>query len=185
MAVITDRLRGATLVDDPYPFYSRLRSEAPVWRAPGTDAFFVSTWDLVAEAVGRVQDFSNHFRHTLYSEEDGALGVLASQAGPDVFAGADPPVHTEHRRLFFPELVQKKMQQLEGYVRALADRLLDTMLTDPHADAAAQLANPLPIQVMAERVIGFRDVDVTQTQAWVFAGSRFAGGLLRQDEMAA
>jgi cytochrome P450 len=183
MAVITDRLLGATLVDDPYPFYSRLRSEAPVWRAPGTDAFFVSTWDLVAEAVARVEDFSNHFRHTLYCEDDGALGVLASQAGPDVFAGADPPVHTEHRRLFFPELVQTKMRQLEGYVRALTDGLLDTMLSGSHADAAARLANPLPIRVMAERVIGFHDVDVTQTQGWVFAGSRFAGGLLRLDEM--
>jgi len=77
------------------------------------------------------------------------------------------------------------MQQLEGYVADLVDGLLDAFLTDSHADAAARLANPVPVQVMAERVIGLRDVDVAQTQGWVFAGSRFAGGLLRLDEMAA
>lgn len=185
MTVLNDRLQGASLVDDPYPFYSTLRREAPVWRVPGTDAYFVSRWDLVAEAVTRTEDFSNHFRHTLYTEADGALGVLSSDGGgPDVFAGADPPVHSEHRKLFQGEFTQQKMLGLESYVSALTDRLLDRMLMDDRVDAAVQLANNLPMQVMAERVIGFHDVDVSQLQAWMFAGSRFAGGLSRLDEMA-
>ncbi|MEX0664376.1 MAG: cytochrome P450 [Acidimicrobiia bacterium] len=185
MAVLTERLHGASLVDDPYPFYARLRQEAPVWRLPGTNGFFVSTWNLVAEVVTRVDDFSNHFRHMLYTEDDGSLGVLASESGPDVFAGADPPVHTAHRKLFQPAFTQKKMQELETYVAGLADELLDGVVNAGRVDAAAQLANPLPIQVMAERVIGFRDVDVVETQRWMFAGSHFAGGLVRLDEMAA
>ena len=184
MVALTERLDGASLVDDPYPFYATLRRDAPVWRVPSTDAYFVSRWDLVAEAVTRTEDFSNHFRHTLFTEDDGSLGVLSSDGGPDVFAGADPPVHTEHRKLFQGEFTQKKMLALESHVAALADRLLDEMLTAGRVDAAAQLANPLPMQVMAERVIGFHDVDVAQLQAWMFAGSRFAGGLLRLDEMA-
>jgi cytochrome P450 len=185
MAALTDRLLGAALVDDPYPFYARLRSQAPVWNLPGTDAFFVSRWELVSEAVSRVEDFSNHFRHTLFTEDDGSLGVLSSAGGPDVFAGADPPVHTEHRKLFQPEFTQKKMMAIETYVTRLADELLDDVLTADHIDAASRLANPLPIQVMAERVIGFQDLDVVELQRWMCAGSRFAGGLLRLDEMAA
>ena len=181
------RLLGADLVADPYPFYERLRRDAPVWRVPGTDAFLVSTWELVTEAAGRVDDFSNHFRHTLFRDEDGAIGVIDNGEGgaPDVFAGADPPDHTLHRKVFFPELVQKKLESLEPDVAALADDLLDEFLATGSADAAAGLANPLPLRIMAERVIGFRAVDATQVQRWVFGGSRFMGGRLGMDEMAA
>jgi hypothetical protein len=125
-----DRLVGVELVEDPYPFYEQLRQVAPVWRLPQTDAFLVSSWNLVTEAAGRVEDFSNHFRHSLFSEDDGTLGVIDNCEGgaPDVFAGADPPVHTAHRKVFFPELVQTRMDRLEPGVVALADQLLDELL---------------------------------------------------------
>jgi cytochrome P450 len=180
-------LVGADIVDDPYPFYARLRGEAPVCQVAGTDVFLVSTWDLVTEAAGRVDAFSNHFRHAIYSADDGTVGLLHTGDGgaPDVFAGADPPAHTEHRKVFFPELMQKKMETLEGAVAALADDLLDELLVTDRADAAAMLANPLPMRVISELVIGFRDPDPEQIQRWVFAGSRFLGGRIRLDEMAA
>jgi cytochrome P450 len=180
---LDQRVVAADLIDDPYPFYERLRHQAPVWNLPGTNAYFVSTWELIAEAASRVDDFSNHFRHMLFSEDDGALGVLPTGSGPDVFAGADPPTHTEHRKLFFPELVQKKMQELESYVSALADHRLDDVLDTRGWDAASLLANWLPIQVVAERVIGFRDVDIAQVQHWTFAGSQFSGGCLTLGQM--
>ena len=180
-------LVSAELVDDPYPFYEQLRRDAPVWRVPGADVFFVSTWALVTEAAGRVEDFSNHFRHTLFSNEDGTLGVIdnGESGAPDVFAGADPPAHTVYRKLFFPELVQRKMERLEPDVATLADALLDELLRHPAADAAAGLAELLPLRIMAERVIGFRATDIAQTQRWVFGGSRFLGGRLGIDELAA
>jgi cytochrome P450 family 144 len=179
-------LVGPELVDDPYPFYEQLRTDAPVWRVPGTDAFFVSTWDLVTEAAGRVEDFSNHFRHALFTQEDGTLGLIdtGEDGAPDVFAGADPPDHTGHRKLFFPELVQKKMERLAPDVAALTDELVEELLGRESADAAAHLAEPLPLRIMAERVIGFRDVVIAQVQRWVFGGSRFMGGRLRLDQLA-
>ena len=182
-----DRLVGVDLVDDPYPFYDQLRREAPVWQIPGAEAFLVSTWDLVTEAASRVEDFSNHFRHTLFSNDDGTVGVMDNGEGgaPDVFAGADPPDHALHRRVFFTELVQKKMERLEPDVSSLADVLIDELLTSESAEAAAGLANPLPLRIMAERVIGFRAVDAMQVQRWVFGGSRFMGGRLGLDEVAA
>lgn len=183
---LPDRLVNVDLVDDPYPFYEQLRQEAPVWRLPQTDAFLVSSWDLVTEAAGRVEDFSNHFRHTLFSEDDGTLGVIdnGEGGGPDVFAGADPPAHTAHRKVFFPELVQTRMDRLEPDVAALADQLLDELLRRECVDAA-ELAEVLPLRIMAERVIGFRGADIAQTQRWVFGGSRLMGGRLRFDELAA
>jgi cytochrome P450 len=185
MAAIEDRLLASELQHDPYPLFARLRREAPVWRLPGENAYLVSTWNLVAEATSRVRELSNHFRYTLYSNDDGTLGVLETGAmGPDVFAGADPPAHTAQRRIFFPELVQKKIDALEPYVGALTDELLDALLSRSGGDAAVGLAHPLPMRVVAERVIGFRDPDVDQLRQWVFDGSRLVGGLLTLGQMA-
>jgi cytochrome P450 family 144 len=182
-----DRLAGSQLIEDPYPLYARLRQEAPVWQVPGTEVFFVSTWKLVAEAVARVDDFTNHFRHALFSEEDGSIGLLnfgTEGTAPDVFAGADPPAPTIHRKLFSPEFMQKKMLRLESQVSALADALLDRLLVRGRGDVTTKLANPLPMRIMAEHVIGFRDPDAGQLQQWVFAGSRLMGGRVQLGEMA-
>ena len=186
MDAIEGQLLASELQHNPYPFFARLRRDAPVWRLPGENAYLVSTWNLVAEATSRVQDFSNHFRYTLFSHDDGTLGALETGAlGPDVFAGADPPAHTAQRKIFFPELVQKKIDTLEPYVAALANELLDALLSGDGGDAALGLAHPLPIRVVAERVIGFREPDVDQIRQWVFDGSRLVGGLLTLDRMAA
>lgn len=85
-----DRVVARELWLDPYPLFSRLRRDAPVWRLPGENAFLVSTWELVTEATSRVDDFSNYFRYMLFAHDDGTLGALETgPTGPDVFAGAD------------------------------------------------------------------------------------------------
>jgi cytochrome P450 len=70
----------------------------------------------------------------LFCRDDGTLGVLETGAiGPDVFAGADPQTHTAHRKIFFPELVQKKIDALEPYVEALTNELLDALWAETDA----------------------------------------------------
>jgi cytochrome P450 len=176
---------GAEFVADPHPLFTRLRSGAPVWQVPDTPLFLVTTWHLVNEAAARVDDFSNHFRHTLFVRDDGSLGVLdnGDDGVTDVFAGADPPDHGAHRAIFFPTLVQKRLAHLEPDVLARTDALLDATLTSDRFDAATALANPLPLQVMAERVIGFSGSDPSDLQRWVLDGSRLVSGRLRLDEM--
>lgn len=182
---IDDGLAVVTLWRDPSRVYERLRREAPVWRLPVQNAFLVSTWAAIAEATARVEDFSNHFRYVLFRNEDGTLGTLeVGPTGPDVFAGEDPPLHTTHRRIFFGDLVQRRIDALEPYVRTLADGLIDDLLASDQSDAAATLAHPLPMRVVAERVIGFREPDLDQLRRWTLEGSRLTGGLLTLEEMA-
>jgi cytochrome P450 len=178
---------GAEFVADPHPLFTRLRRDAPVWQVPDTPLFLVTTWHLVNEAAARVDDFSNRFRHTLYLQDDGSLGVVdnGDDGATDVFAGTDPPDHGAHRAIFFPELVQKRLAHLEPDVLARADALLDATLDAPSFDVAASLANPLPLQVMSDRVIGFSGADPADLKRWVLDGSRLVSGRLRLDEMAA
>jgi cytochrome P450 len=182
---MTDVL-GAAFVADPHPLFAQLRRDAPVWQVGDSPLFLVTTWHLVNEAAARVDDFSNHFRHTLFVQDDGSLGVLdnGDDGAIDVFAGEDPPDHGAHRAIFFPQLVHKRLAHLEPDVRARTDALLDAALAADGFDVARSLANPLPLQLMAERVLGFRDVDPSDLQRWVLDGSRLVSGRLRLDEMA-
>jgi cytochrome P450 len=184
---VTDRrVRTADLWTDPYPTFATLRRHAPVSRLGDDPPYLVSTWALVADAVGRVQDFSNHFRYSLFDRGDGTLAAIdTGGAGPDVFAGADPPVHSEHRRIFSPSFAPREVQALEPYVARLAHELLDVLLLERRCDAAEGLCHPLPTRVVAERVIGFRDADTTTLRQWIAAGSRLAGGMLTIEELAA
>jgi cytochrome P450 len=184
--MIDGGLPVAALWPDPHPTFATLRQGAPIWQLGDDPVYLVSTWALVSEAVARVQDFSNHFRYSLFTRGDGTLGALgAGGAGPDVFAGADPPVHAAHRRIFAPLLATREVDALEPYVARLADELLDALFVDEHCDAAVALCHPLPTRVVAERVIGFRDPDTATLRGWVAAGSRLGGAMLTLDEMAA
>ena len=57
------------IIDDPYPFYGQLRAQAPVWEIPGTGLYTVSTFELLTEATGRVEDFSSNLRVLLYRDD--------------------------------------------------------------------------------------------------------------------
>ena len=179
------RLSTADLWRDPFPLFARLRANDPVWRM-ADDVFLVSTWDLVAEAVSRVQDVSNHFGYTLFTRDDGTLGALQTgMLGPDVFAGADPPVHGPQRKIFLAELTQSRIDPLEAWVRGITDEALDPLVAAGAGDAARCLAHVIPMRVMVERVIGYADPSLDQVRRWTFDGSRLAGGLMTLDQMGA
>ena len=81
------------VIDDPYPFYRRLREQAPVWEVPGTGVFTVATFDLLAEATRRVEDFSSKLNTLLYRGDTGLPCPLpfgdAERTGIDPDNGVD------------------------------------------------------------------------------------------------
>src|SRR5580698_8277304 len=55
------------ILNDPYPYFERLRSEAPVFRDPKTGIVSVSTFDLIMEVNRQPGVFSNSFGEVLRS----------------------------------------------------------------------------------------------------------------------
>ncbi len=145
------------VIDDPYPLYRRLRTEAPVWEVPGTGIFTVSTFALLTEAVSRVEDFSSNMTCLLYRDDSGLPGRLTFGGGAEgqVLATADPPVHPVHRNAVFPELVAKRMRELEPDVVALADEVVTSALEQGDVEFMTAIGNLVPITVIS-RLIGFR-----------------------------
>ena len=181
----------AATIQDPVPFHAWLREHAPVYRVPGTTFHLVATWDLVVDAVARIDDFSSNLDVLLYTDDDGrpaSFDVAALGANVQTLATADPPAHTRHRRAVFPSLVERKMREVEGYARAVAADLAVAAASARRVDATRALADPLPMTVLAD-VLGLRPDDATLDDllAWAFDGAELLAGtgtLARMAELA-
>jgi len=173
-------LLDPTTIQDPAPFRAWLRAHEPVHRVGHTALHLVTTWDLVVEALGRVDDFSSNLEALLYTGDDGEpalFDMTALGANIQTLATADPPAHTLHRRAVFPSLMERKMREVEGYARAVAADLAERAVTAGRVDATTGLADPLPMTVLAD-LLGLRMevVDVDDLLAWAFDGTELLAG---------
>jgi cytochrome P450 len=178
-------LLDPTVIEDPYPFYRRLREEAPVWRVPGTDIFVVTSFALLVEAAARVEDFSSNMNFLLYRDDRGLPCRLSfGETGSYVLATADPPDHKIHREAVFSELVAKRMASLEPEIADVATRCVNKAVEDRKIDFMAAVANVVPITLVSS-LIGFRGSDLDELLRNAFDGTSLVGGRLTLPELEA
>jgi cytochrome P450 len=176
-------LLDPAVIDDPYPFYRRLREEAPVWRVPGTDVFVVTSFALLVEAAGRVEDFSSRMNFLLYRDDRGLPCRWSfGDTGSYVLATADPPDHKIHREAVFPELVAKRMAALEPEIADVAARCINDVVDAGRVDFMAAAANVVPITLVSS-LIGFRGSDLGELLRNAFDGTALVGGRLTLSEL--
>jgi cytochrome P450 len=176
-------LLDSETLNDPYSFYRRLREHAPVWRVPGTDVFVVSTFELLVEASGRVGDFSSAMKCLLYRDDTGLPGRFTfGDDGGQVLATADPPLHEVHRRAVFPELVTKRMEELDPEIRDLAEGLVARSLQTGTIEFMDRIGNVVPI-TMISRLIGFRESNLDDLWRSAVHMTRLVGSTLTFDEL--
>jgi cytochrome P450 len=171
------------VIEDPYPFYRELHRHAPVWQVPGTEVFAVSSFALLAEAAGRVQDFSSNMRCLLYRDEQGLPNRLPfGDSGIQTLATADPPLHTVHKRTVFPEFVGKRMALLEPEIAELATRCIERALDNRNVDFMTAIGNLIPI-TMISRLIGFRNSDLDRLLQAAFDSTSLLGSRLSLQQL--
>jgi len=143
-------------LQNPHPFYARLRSEAPVIRDPKTGIIFVNTYDLVKEVCAKPKVFSNKFGEQLKSgaatEQDPEEVAIQEQGWiiKDTMLTADPPEHTRYRKLCMKAFSYKRVLQMGEYVADLVHQLLDELPTSGALEFKSGFANKLPMFVIAD-----------------------------------
>ncbi len=181
--IVGTRLLAPDVIDDPYLFYRQLRAQAPVWEVPGTALFTVSTFELVAEATGRVEDFSSNICWLLYRDDAGLPCRLPfGDAGAQALATADPPMHALHRKTVFPELVAKRMAELEPDIVNIVDECVTRALGQGTVEFMTAIGNVLPI-TMISRLVGFHDSNMDQLLHAAFDSTAMLGSTLSYDEL--
>jgi cytochrome P450 len=176
-----------SIVDDPYPFYARLRETAPVWQVPGTRTFFVAPWELVAEAVARVDDFSSNLTAVLIAGDDGdATEFDMTPLGPaiNVLATGDDPDHAAQRKLVAPHFTAGHLAVLEAGLDAVMDALWadGVARSEGRVEWMSAVGDRLPMTLVA-RVIGLPDEDVAQLISLGYESTDLLSGLLSLADM--
>lgn len=181
-----------SIMDDPYHFYDQLRSTSPVWKASHEDIYVVTSFDLLAEAARRIDDFSSVIRAFLYKGDDDVLARLPVDLGSPTLAVADPPTHTQHKQLIFPKFVSKRMMQIEDELTAYAEACIDRTIELGSFDFMSEIGLAVPIRAIA-MLIGFVDrndallsktaLDLEEITSCTKTMAEMAQAQLNQDEI--
>ena len=128
---------------DPFPLFARLRSEAPVARNDTLGLWIVSRH---AEVVAVSRD-----PETFCSGK----GIMTFEIGseyptPPTMMHTDPPAHTRYRALVQPGFRPTFMRALENGIRDRTRALVDRIEPGVPIDVVAELAVPLPLQVISD-----------------------------------
>ncbi len=152
--------------EDPYPYYKRLRDEAPLYRNE----------ELKFWALSRHRDVLQGFRNsTTLSNRDG-VSLDPVSRGPHAsktmsFLAMDDPAHLRLRTLVSKGFTPRRIRELEPRVTEIAMRHLNTMLekasSDPSGtvDYVDEFAGKLPMDVISE-LMGVPEPDRVQVRAW-------------------
>lgn len=170
------------ILQDPYPYFARLREEAPVFRDPKTGIVSVSTYDLIYKVNSQPRIFSNDFGAQLRSGSTGDIDAdemeILKGGVPVVntMLTADPPVHTRYRKLAMKAFTYKRVEGMAEYVAQVANGLADRIADKGHCEFKSEFANHLPMIVIADS-LGVPRVDMDRFRQWSNAFVDQLGGV--------
>jgi cytochrome P450 len=130
-------------IANPYPHYGALLAKPPqLVRVGAHPAVLVARY---ADAVAVLHDHE-HFR----SESPWSPNNQGPFAGSFDILGSDPPRHTRLRRIISRAFTPRRVRDLEPRIREFARASLDTAARKGEFDIMSELANVVPVQVIAE-----------------------------------
>lgn len=131
--------------EDPYPYYKRLRDEAPLYRND----------DLNFWALTRHSDVHRGFRDSVALSNKLGVSLDPISRNPEAyrtmsFLAMDDPAHLRLRTLVSKGFTPRRIRELEARVVELAKHHLDTALESTSFDYITEFAGKLPMDVISE-----------------------------------
>jgi cytochrome P450 PksS len=159
---------------DPYPFWARLRAEAPVYRLmlpTGEEVCLVSRYDDVAMVLSDERFLKK--RSSALTPEQQANQVWARKLMNMRWLKwlqlsmlhQDPPDHTRLRALVSKAFTPGRIEQMRQRIQRLADDLLDRVRERGRMDVIRDYALPIPTTIIAE-MLGVPAADRHRFHRW-------------------
>ncbi|MEV5606766.1 cytochrome P450 [Streptomyces sp. NPDC052225] len=154
---------------DPYPAYAALRATGRVHHYAPTNQYLIPHHADVS-ALLRDRRLGRTYEHR-YAHED--FGRTAPPPEHEPFhtlndhgmLDLEPPDHTRIRRLVSKAFTPGTVRRLQPYVEKLAGELVAGLVADGGGDLLADVAEPLPVAVIAE-MLGIPDADRPLLRPW-------------------
>jgi cytochrome P450 len=129
---------------NPYPFYKPLLQGPPrLIEIFGPAALIARYADVTAVLKDQLRFSSSPSRPPDVQDRGPFKGAT-------VMLFADPPIHTRLRRLVSRDFTPRRIRELEPRVREIAKLLLDEVERKRELDVMRDVANALPVMVIAE-----------------------------------
>lgn len=131
--------------EDPYPYYRRLRDEAPLYRNDHLNFWALSRHTDVLQGFRNSTALSNAYGVSLdpISRTKDAHKVMS-------FLALDDPEHLRLRALVSKGFTPRRIRELEPRVLKMARDHFDTALQSESFDFIAEFAGKLPMDVISE-----------------------------------
>lgn len=148
--------RDPDFYNNPYPYYERLRQDAPIfyWEEFGLWCF-VRHRDV--SAILRDRRFGRQISHKMSREEAGLVEVAENPALKPFYdvdrysmLELEPPDHTRLRGLVQKAFMARQIERLRPRIAALTHRLIDEMEAQGECNLLEAFATPIPVTVIAE-----------------------------------
>ena len=158
--------RDPAFLADPYPVFAELRAAGPVHRHDGL-GLHVAVTHAACDAVLRDRSLGRVWRNREPVAAFASFNLLHRTS----MLESEPPTHTRLRRLVAGAFGRGHVERLRRTVDELADALVADLATriadapDGAADLLAAVAEPLPVEVIAE-LIGVPPADRHLLRPW-------------------
>ena len=155
--------------EDPYPYYLRLRDEAPLYRNDELKFWALSRHGDVLAGFRNSTELSNKYGVSLdpISRTLDAHKVMS-------FLALDDPAHLRLRTLVSKGFTPRRIRELEPRVTEIAVQHLDAALQSDGFDYVDEFAGKLPMDVISE-LMGVPEPDRARIRA-------LADGVMHRDE---
>ncbi len=125
---------------NPFPSYSQLRREAPIFKLEPMGFWLVTRYDDVQVVLKSPQLFSS----------EGMAGPQGLQNQIRSIITMDPPDHQKLRSLVGRAFTPKRIAEMEPRIREITRSLVSRTAHSSEFDVIGGLALPLPVRVIAE-----------------------------------
>jgi cytochrome P450 len=132
-------------LDDPYPYFRKLRETQPVNVTPENHCRLTRYEDVTRLLRGAKTGV-----RTAEGILPGQTPEAAAAEPPPFMLMQDPPVHTRLRKLVSKAFTPRAVESWRPRIEAIADRQLDSVASQGRMDVVADLALPVPATLICE-----------------------------------
>jgi cytochrome P450 len=146
---------------NPFPTYRTLREQAPVYYSPEFHSWFVTRYQDVQYIIDHPELFSSQQTIRPRAQKQPSQPTINAPT----LLWIDPPLHRQLRTLISQAFTPRAINNLATRIKTIVDVHLDHVSSPSTIDIIADLANPLPIIVIAE-LLGIPPTDQRLFKQW-------------------
>src|ERR1700722_6634795 len=159
------------LVQCPFPFYSALRHEAPVYKYPGREQYLLSRWEDIVYVAEHPDVFIQD------GTEAGLTNPQNEPLTPGSMAQTNAPEHRRKRSLGLELVAPERLRGYESMIRAISDELIDRHLASGEMEFHHEFGGQLPVLFMVD-VLGLPREKIDLFVSWYGASAPAAAAFL-------